>query len=736
MRTLERSSSRWVLSLAPETLAVIIRLGQLIESRRILKIQRSATGLLALLVACVCYGSVFAQAQPQPQALPFGPETYTRSRLLNDKLTRTFSVKDANGPFDLIVERGDSLTTKSIGAVIRLNGVKILTVSAELLKQKVIKGVTLQQQNTLIVDLSGDVGAAVIITISPPPRYTLFTNPDEPRLLRASLADGGMVEYFGDKTPAGMPKTLRSVSVSAPDGKTNTYVLDDQSRLAEVHSFNGLKINFEWQSETAAIVTATSADGKIKVTTPIDFSEGAANRVLASAPGCCNYVPENEQSKPKRSERENNHPLLGSASTFDPARWSINGNALASPDAVQACQITARALAPICEKIKWVLGPFSVPGAKKLLCFGLAGAAAASAYGIALVPAILASCEPILTGIQVACTAVIVIDKYDGCTRIKNFFTTVSTIAQNIINGGAPPRTPGYELIKVPNIDGKNDDDDGKRIPLILVHGIHGSDDTRDLTKRTEYWKAFIGKFYGDPVLKKIYALYAFQYYSDAEGVQNIAIHLGRKIDAQLADRQQVLLAHSMGGLVAKSYMVDYRHASGKWSGRSGGDKTRLLITLASPHHGTPGANDTDAIKQHMGLGWQPLFGSVNLIYWTKHNTFLAPPSLSSSKPNRSDLRWDNFDGNSPGSDVNSWLRSANGKFTAYSSKTITYGGALRPTTTSFTSVDAFKRLVRVASAGDHAQLEFTNDSMIYGLKDAFGFNRWHGPVRKCFALR
>lgn len=271
------------------------------------------------------------------------------------------------------------------------------------------------------------------------------------------------------------------------------------------------------------------------------------------------------------------------------------------------------------------------------------------------------------------------------------------------------------------------DTEDGNRIPLILIHGIHGSDDLMAITDRGKYWNAFLNKFRSNAELRQTYSLHVFQYYSDKESVPDLARQLGRLIDERLPDRRHVLLAHSMGGLVAKSYMVDYRHEQGAWSGSAGGDSTLLVLTLATPHHGTPGANDVEPLKKYMGTGWSQVFSVVNFIYWTDAAGFRSPPAKSSEAPNRSDLRWDNYD-DAISSDSNAWLGTANGDFKGYSSKVIAYAGALK--FSDMSAAVAGAKLPGMALSTDHQRLTFANNTLVNGLDRKFGITDGLVPYR------
>lgn len=263
-------------------------------------------------------------------------------------------------------------------------------------------------------------------------------------------------------------------------------------------------------------------------------------------------------------------------------------------------------------------------------------------------------------------------------------------------------------------------DDDKKKIPLILIHGIHGSDELPVITNKSPYWKSFISRFYGNAYLRRTYTLYAFQYYSNQEVVMDLATQLGKAVADKFPGRPHVLLAHSMGGLVAKSYMAEYPSA---------GESTLLLITLATPHHGTPGANDASAIKSYMPDGWYKVFNTINFAYWTDRAGFFSLPALNSGNPNRSDLRWDNYDG-ALTTDSNIWVNHINGKFTNYSAKVIAYAGALKPTVTELSPKRAAARILAAAIYNDHQRLEFANETMVYGLDWKFGVTDGLVPYR------
>jgi pimeloyl-ACP methyl ester carboxylesterase len=135
----------------------------------------------------------------------------------------------------------------------------------------------------------------------------------------------------------------------------------------------------------------------------------------------------------------------------------------------------------------------------------------------------------------------------------------------------------------------------GSRTPLILIHGLCGGEDTWTNGGFRDYVVA-------DAWLHSHFKVYYFNYSSggdtwrrslkwigcnpsgnaihDVQRVQSLAIAL----EAALSDRPEIgsskpieIIAHSLGGLIARSFLQE----------RSQYDRTKLLVTLATPHHGT-----------------------------------------------------------------------------------------------------------------------------------------------------
>lgn len=267
-------------------------------------------------------------------------------------------------------------------------------------------------------------------------------------------------------------------------------------------------------------------------------------------------------------------------------------------------------------------------------------------------------------------------------------------------------------------------------IPLILIHGIHGTENCEERGKLNDYWNDFRGIFLkAQNNIKSKFTINVFQYCSDVVEVSDLALELRDLIDENLTDRNHVLLAHSMGGLVAKSYMAETVHLKGKWKSKTGGDTTIGIITLATPHHGTPGANSPETLEDFFKFGWKTAYKAANKTYWSVSLGNSHPAVNNSSLPNRSDLRWDNYDFklDSFSTDLNKKLFNRNLLFKKYAPRLIAYSGALNASglNTAEKLLDEIARFTILIEISDdsknHRRLEFANAGMVYGLDRKFG---------------
>jgi len=220
----------------------------------------------------------------------------------------------------------------------------------------------------------------------------------------------------------------------------------------------------------------------------------------------------------------------------------------------------------------------------------------------------------------------------------------------------------------------------GERLPLILIHGLN----TKGFfaPPQTDTWDNFLNYHNNNPALKAIYKPYLLSYYSNAVGISDLGGALCDVIDKMnqgdqdnFGNKNIVLVGHSMGGLVARNSLV-FQQNFGAFNGKPLGERVPKIITLATPHHGSPLANGP-ARDWRAGVGWGAVIGNCDnfdLLFWS------TGPGWN--QVNRSDLRWDNYDGllnyDLYPDEGNFWLDNLN-QNQAYDSKIIAYGGAIAP---------------------------------------------------------
>lgn len=204
------------------------------------------------------------------------------------------------------------------------------------------------------------------------------------------------------------------------------------------------------------------------------------------------------------------------------------------------------------------------------------------------------------------------------------------------------------------------------RIPLFLVHGWNY--DGKPAPPTTGQWNNFLNYLLNDPELKEFYKPYFIKYWSNAAPVSTISGLLRDKIQqAGFHEKEFIIVAHSMGGLVSRSLMNEQYFNNGKKCG----DNVRLLITLGTPHHGSPMANGPSRDAKVDGIFMKLALSAVESMAFkeTKYN-----------EVNRSDLRWDNYDNlfdyNKYPSEKNDWLTNLNLN-TVYDSRTICYSSTV-----------------------------------------------------------
>jgi pimeloyl-ACP methyl ester carboxylesterase len=205
------------------------------------------------------------------------------------------------------------------------------------------------------------------------------------------------------------------------------------------------------------------------------------------------------------------------------------------------------------------------------------------------------------------------------------------------------------------------------RMPVVLIHGLNPAGGPSDPAQ----WNNLVAYLGRVPWMRQYFKLYQVTYDSNLRSVTDLSRMLAGLIDAYdgtdagFAASRPVIIAHSMGTLVARSLMEEQRLRNGQL----GGERIAKLIALGGPFHGTPAANgparDT---KAGISMWMFDFFESFFTLSWSAHN--------------RIDLAHDNYDvffQNYDPQEDNVWLRRLNAA-ARYSSKVSAYGGIVAPT--------------------------------------------------------
>ena len=170
----------------------------------------------------------------------------------------------------------------------------------------------------------------------------------------------------------------------------------------------------------------------------------------------------------------------------------------------------------------------------------------------------------------------------DGDDKVASYKQSSGTITMD----ANKPITVNFAMdskISLASIDASPLD---KRTPLILVHG------NRMETETQFGWSSYVIASGKDSVFQERYKIYLFAWDSEQSNAYN-GQALGIMVDRlpELAYTDLTILAHSRGGIIARYFMNHYVMQSGNHEGQPGGEKVKWLVTLATPHRGSPGAD-------------------------------------------------------------------------------------------------------------------------------------------------
>ena len=154
-------------------------------------------------------GNQQGNTQADTQGSVFGPEKYGSRDGRTHPSVKHFKVAAPSGSFDLVLEAVTETDQPNlfIKAVVKLNGVEVVGAN-DSNETRIVKRVRLKQENAISVESA----SLVILTITPSPILTLYTNPKEPLFLRQQFSDGRTLDYFGTKKANGDVTGITSAS--------------------------------------------------------------------------------------------------------------------------------------------------------------------------------------------------------------------------------------------------------------------------------------------------------------------------------------------------------------------------------------------------------------------------------------------------------------------------------------------------------------------------------------------
>lgn len=127
----------------------------------------------------------------------------------------------------------------------------------------------------------------------------------------------------------------------------------------------------------------------------------------------------------------------------------------------------------------------------------------------------------------------------------------------------------------------------GYRTPLVLVHG-------NNMENENQFgWRRYLKEFKNDRAFQRRYKVYLLSWDSSYPNAYN-GLAMGYLVDnlPELQNKNITIMAHSRGGIIARYFMNQYTVRNGNRQGQLGGEKVNWLVTLATPHRGSPAADE------------------------------------------------------------------------------------------------------------------------------------------------
>lgn len=202
-----------------------------------------------------------------------------------------------------------------------------------------------------------------------------------------------------------------------------------------------------------------------------------------------------------------------------------------------------------------------------------------------------------------------------------------------------PCKLNGYLSIhkSTTDVDGPNVITHNK-IPLILVHG-NGSD--KEKLEPYHRWDGLLDFANNNPdkfanfdiIIWKHDTELPVGFNGNTGNAKELAVFVNNVLAKYDPGTKVIFVAHSRGGLVCRSYM-NYDDQ---------GDKVLGLITLGTPHHGSP-----FAVPDWTGISWDKIFGSTgtlsSMIFNSIYNTGFLIYQFEYDRIGSLNLAWDNMD--------------------------------------------------------------------------------------------